>query len=548
MGALEVFKAKAKTQRSFIAENILGSLRDRRKSGTGLAHLVEDLDSLLKHYITLANVNTEKFVDDLHSGAIRFDGIPGRDCTDEIPHGTPFHECLRAMHGKPAVLTITPQLQKDGLYLHPRYQDHSSASSPPLTASSAYDAVSVVSMVEIEDDFMITDSGVSRPKIVKVRGSDGITYKQLVKGGDDVRQDAVMEQVFANVNEKLSKDEETRKRRLNIRTYKCVPCTPQTGVIEWVEGCRPLGDFLMHRETGLHARYYPSDLTHRECRERMAQVRDANIHEKEAAFHQICKHFHPAFRFLFMEQYPDPAQWLSCRLAYTRSVAVNSMIGYVMGIGDRHSNNILIDVNSSEMVHIDFGIVFDQGKLLPTPETVPFRLTRDVVDGMGITGVEGTFRRSCEQVLGALRKSSHQVVTICEVVVRDPLYKWSLSPLEARKKQQRSKLKGQSKKDKADGGGVEVEATYADGSAAAGQSNGNGTGEAHIKMPSRPEKGATDMDVAYRTIMSLRSKLQGYDNPAGDALSVEGHVEILLQNATDAKRLCKLYSGWAAWL
>ena len=102
------------------------------------------------------------------------------------------------------------------------------------------------------------------------------------------------------------------------------------------------------------------------------------------------------------------------------------MVGYVMGIGDRHSNNILIDVNTSEMVHIDFGIVFDQGKLLPTPETVPFRLTRDVIDGMGITGVEGTFRRSCEQVLGALRKSATQVLTICEVV-KAP-YKWSLSP------------------------------------------------------------------------------------------------------------------------
>ena len=39
------------------------------------------------------------------------------------------------------------------------------------------------------------------------------------------------------------------------------------------------------------------------------------------------------------------------------------------------------------------GIAFEQGKILPTPETVPFRLTRDVVDGMGIAAVEGVFRR-----------------------------------------------------------------------------------------------------------------------------------------------------------
>lgn len=39
------------------------------------------------------------------------------------------------------------------------------------------------------------------------------------------------------------------------------------------------------------------------------------------------------------------------------------------------------------------GVAFDQGTLLPTPETVPFRLSRDIVDGLGICGIEGTFRK-----------------------------------------------------------------------------------------------------------------------------------------------------------
>lgn len=39
------------------------------------------------------------------------------------------------------------------------------------------------------------------------------------------------------------------------------------------------------------------------------------------------------------------------------------------------------------------GIAFDQGTLLSTPETVPFRLSRDIEDGMGICGIEGTFRK-----------------------------------------------------------------------------------------------------------------------------------------------------------
>lgn len=42
---------------------------------------------------------------------------------------------------------------------------------------------------------------------------------------------------------------------------------------------------------------------------------------------------------------------------------------------------------------IKLGVAFDQGTLLNTPENVPFRLSRDIVDGLGICGIEGTFRK-----------------------------------------------------------------------------------------------------------------------------------------------------------
>ncbi|CAN0101708.1 unnamed protein product, partial [Laminaria digitata] len=37
-------------------------------------------------------------------------------------------------------------------------------------------------------------SGLHRPKIVHCEDSTGERYRQLVKGADDIRQDAVMEQ------------------------------------------------------------------------------------------------------------------------------------------------------------------------------------------------------------------------------------------------------------------------------------------------------------------------------------------------------------------
>jgi phosphatidylinositol kinase/protein kinase (PI-3 family) len=107
------------------------------------------------------------------------------------------------------------------------------------------------------------------------------------------------------------------------------------------------------------------------------------------------------------------------------------MVGYVVGLGDRHAQNILIDKATAEVVHIDLGVAFEQGKTLRTPEVVPFRLTRDIVDGMGITGCEGVFRRCCEETMQVLRASHEFLLTIMEVFIHDPLFKWALSPVKA---------------------------------------------------------------------------------------------------------------------
>ena len=46
---------------------------------------------------------------------------------------------------------------------------------------------------------------------------------------------------------------------------------------------------------------------------------------------------------------------------------------------------------------------------------MPFRLTRDVVDGMGVAGVEGVFRRCCEKTVEVMRASHEELRTIVEV-------------------------------------------------------------------------------------------------------------------------------------
>ncbi len=57
-------------------------------------------------------------------------------------------------------------------------------------------------------------------QVLRCLGSDGRKYSQLVKGKDDLRLDAVMQQLFGVVNQFLALSPETAKRKLALRTYK----------------------------------------------------------------------------------------------------------------------------------------------------------------------------------------------------------------------------------------------------------------------------------------------------------------------------------------
>lgn len=65
-------------------------------------------------------------------------------------------------------------------------------------------------------------------------------------------------------------------------------------------------------------------------------------------------------RHYFTELHKAPTAWFAIRLNYARSVATTSIVGHVLGLGDRHTSNILMDNGSGEVVHIDLGIAFDQ--------------------------------------------------------------------------------------------------------------------------------------------------------------------------------------------
>ena len=92
--------------------------------------------------------------------------------------------------------------------------------------------------------------------------------------------------------------------------------------------------------------------------------------------------------------------WLQRRTNYTRSLAMMSMVGYLLGLGDRHPSNLMLDRYSGKILHIDFGDCFEASMNREKfPEKVPFRLTRMLVKAMEVSGIEGNFRSTCCSVM-----------------------------------------------------------------------------------------------------------------------------------------------------
>ncbi|PKY03552.1 serine/threonine-protein kinase tel1 [Aspergillus campestris IBT 28561] len=385
-------------------------------------------------------------------------------------------------------------------------QDAATQRLPPPTMNidirADCDYSDVPKLVRYHPEFTVA-SGVSAPKIVTAVASNGIRYKQLFKGGnDDLRQDAIMEQVFEQVSSLLKDHQATRQRNLGIRTYKVLPLTSNAGIIEFVPHTIPLHDYLIPA----HQKYFPKDMKPNACRKHIADVQTRSFEQRVRTYRQVTEHFHPVMKYFFMEKFNNPDDWFGKRLSYTRSTAAISILGHVLGLGDRHGHNILLDERTGEVVHIDLGVAFEQGRVLPVPEVVPFRLTRDLVDGMGITRTEGVFRRCCEFTLEALRQESYSIMTILDVLRYDPLYSWTVSPLRIKKMQD-------------------------------AQAAGDGPPVLPGAVDQRSANEPSEADRALTVVAKKLSK----------TLSVTATVNELIQQATDEKNLAVLYCGWAAY-
>lgn len=156
-----------------------------------------------------------------------------------------------------------------------------------------------------------------------------LTLQVMVKNGDDVRQDQMVMQMIRLMNKLLN----NMNLDLCLSPYAVLAISSSQGMLEMVQNSKALSG-----------------------------VKSIRAFLKECAPTSNKEEINP--------QVMD---------TYIRSCAGYAVITYLLGIGDRHLDNIMID-DKGHFFHIDFGYIFGQD---PKVKEASIRITNDMIDGMG---------------------------------------------------------------------------------------------------------------------------------------------------------------------
>ena len=352
------------------------------------------------------------------------------------------------------------------------YKLHNSPLNVPGTYSYGSQIINIQS---INNELTIIRSK-QRPRKMTILGSNGINYAFLLKAHEDTRLDERVMQLFDYITNIVTKSEIPLNSKLSITTYKVVPITMNVGMIGWVNDCQTIHDLLqqyrdrfnvpLNKEMEISNTYELSD--------KLTSFQNAINSTKGDDLQKIL--------LLFSS---NSKEWLYRRINYTTSLAITSISGYILGLGDRHLSNIMMNNSTSKLVHIDFGDCFEVAmRRNAFPEKVPFRLTRMLCNALEVSGIEGTLKTCFENIMKILRSKNQEIFRLLETFIDDPLIQWE--------------------------------------------------GE--------------DDDQPRIVLKRIQDKLKGLDFNNEKPLSVQAQVHRLIMSATDPKNLSQMFKGWYPWL
>ncbi|KAJ7469288.1 FAT domain-containing protein [Mycena galericulata] len=333
-------------------------------------------------------------------------------------------------------------------------------------------------------------SSKQRPRRMALKGSDGRDYQYLLKGHEDLRQDERVMQLFSLVNTLLSVDTNSFKRQLHIQRYPVIPLAPNVGLIGLIQESDTLHELVRDYR---HSIKLLLNIEYRLMLQMAPDYENLPLLQKIEVFEYAMENTsgQDLYKILWLKS-TNSEHWLERRASYTRSLAVNSMVGHILGLGDRHPSNLMLERITGKVVHIDFGDCFEVAMHREKfPEKIPFRLTRMLTHAMEVSGIEGSFRKTCEISMQVLRDNNESLMAVLEAFVYDPLINWRLMQADAEVRQ--------------------------------GEEAGGETGVQEVR-----NKQAL---LVYNHI----------------ALSVEDQVDKLIRQAMSLENLCQCFAGWCAF-
>ena len=190
----------------------------------------------------------------------------------------------------------------------------------------------------------------------------------MFKYGDDLRQDQLILQMINFMDSLL------KKVHLNYEftTYKVLATSKSDGFVEFVPNSRTIFDILK-KYNNVILSYY------KEISKNDEAVKSKYIN------------------------------------SYINSCAGYSVVTYILGIGDRHLENLMID-NRGRLFHIDFGFILGRD---PKPAPPPIKLCQEMVDAMGGKNSPNfeIFKQKCVNAYWVLRDNARVIVNMFYLMI-----------------------------------------------------------------------------------------------------------------------------------
>ncbi|KAF7698589.1 putative serine/threonine-protein kinase MEC1 like protein [Cucumispora dikerogammari] len=282
----------------------------------------------------------------------------------------------------------------------------------------------IVKITKWEDTVKVFNS-LKRPKLISFYDQNNKMYSLLCKNDDNLRIDQNCMEFFDLFNLLLSSNYNTynnynedynmSNNMLRIRTYSVIPFDNFSGIIEMVPNTSTLKSILNYSNAEL---------------EMVHKCRGSGNTLKGGRLKKILEGLKPKLHLFFLTNNEDSNNtdynssiWLTRHKNFITSYSIMCIVGWFLGLGDRHCENILLDLNTGEAIHVDINMIFDKSHTLAIPEKVSCRLTQNIVAGLGPLGVDGLFKSVLLDTVKILKENKDVILNNMFSFVFDPMFK-----------------------------------------------------------------------------------------------------------------------------